>query len=109
MSDLSLFKWRHFQADIILCAGRWYLRYVLSHRDVEELLKERGVTVDHMKSGFVFPILTTGTDVAELLTEQIVRRLKRSETRSLGSRWGRTDVTRNGSAQSFAADKRGSC
>jgi transposase, IS6 family len=37
MSDRSLFKWRHFQADIILCAVRWYLRYALSYRDVEEL------------------------------------------------------------------------
>jgi transposase, IS6 family len=47
MSDPSLFKWRHFEADIILCAVRWYLRYALSYRDVEELLRERGVTVDH--------------------------------------------------------------
>ena len=45
MSDPSLFKWRHFQADIILCAVRWYLRYALSYRDVEELLRERGVSV----------------------------------------------------------------
>ena len=47
MSDSSLFKWRHFQADIILCAVRWYLRYALSYRDGEELLRERGVWVDH--------------------------------------------------------------
>src|SRR5215218_9899682 len=47
MSDPSLFKWRHFEADMILCAVRWYLRYALSYRDVEELLRERGVTVDH--------------------------------------------------------------
>jgi transposase-like protein len=47
MSDLSLFKWRHFQADIILCAVRWYLRYASSYRDVEKLLRERGVWVDH--------------------------------------------------------------
>ena len=43
MSDPALFKWRHFQADIILCAVRWYLRYALSYRDVEELLRERGL------------------------------------------------------------------
>jgi transposase, IS6 family len=47
MSDPALFKWRHFQADIILCAVRWYLRYALSYRDVEELMRERGVWVDH--------------------------------------------------------------
>jgi hypothetical protein len=38
MSDRPLFKWRHFQADIILCGVRWYLRYALSSRDVEELM-----------------------------------------------------------------------
>jgi transposase-like protein len=47
MSDPALFKWRHFQADMILCAVRWYLRYALSYRDVEELLRERGLAVDH--------------------------------------------------------------
>jgi transposase, IS6 family len=47
MHDPALFKWRHFQADIIVCAVRWYLRYALSYRDVEELLRERGVWVDH--------------------------------------------------------------
>jgi transposase-like protein len=47
MSDPALFKWRHFEAEIILCAVRWYLRYALSYRDVEELLRECGVSVDH--------------------------------------------------------------
>ena len=32
---------------IILCAVRWYLRYSLSLRDVEELLDERGLHADH--------------------------------------------------------------
>jgi transposase, IS6 family len=47
MSERSLVKWRHFEAEIILCAVRWYLRYTLSSRDVEELLRERGLAVDH--------------------------------------------------------------
>jgi IS6 family transposase len=47
MRDLPLCKWRHFQTDIILCAVRWYLRYALSSRDVEELLRERGLCGDH--------------------------------------------------------------
>jgi hypothetical protein len=47
MSGPPLFTWRHFEADIIRCAGRWYLRYTLSYRDVEALLRERGVWVDH--------------------------------------------------------------
>jgi hypothetical protein len=46
MSDLSLWKWRHVQADIILCAVRWSLRDAVSDRDVEELLRARGVWVD---------------------------------------------------------------
>jgi transposase-like protein len=33
---------------MILVAVRWYLRYGLSYRDVEELLAERGITVDHV-------------------------------------------------------------
>jgi transposase-like protein len=34
--------------DVILLAVRWYLRYVLSYRDLEELLAERGIDVDHV-------------------------------------------------------------
>src|SRR5262249_42078634 len=37
-----------FPRDVIAVAVRWYLRYALSYRDVEELLAERGVTVDHV-------------------------------------------------------------
>ena len=42
-----LFKWRHFEPQIILCAVRWYLRFSLSYREVAELLTERGIEVDH--------------------------------------------------------------
>jgi transposase-like protein len=34
--------------EVITVAVRWYLRYGLSYRDVEELLAERGVEVDHV-------------------------------------------------------------
>ncbi|MHB8449919.1 MAG: IS6 family transposase [Mycobacteriales bacterium] len=37
-----------FPREVIAVAVRWYLRYGLSYRDVEELLAERGVTVDHV-------------------------------------------------------------
>src|SRR5712692_1153682 len=43
----ALFKWRHFEPEIIVCAVRWYLRFSLSYRDVEELLMERGLSADH--------------------------------------------------------------
>ena len=41
------FKWRHYQAEIILLCVRWYLRYSLSYRDLEEMMAQRGLTVDH--------------------------------------------------------------
>ncbi len=47
MDTSTPFKWRHFQADIILLCVRWYLRYSLSYRDLEEMMAERGLTVDH--------------------------------------------------------------
>jgi hypothetical protein len=37
-----------FPVEVITVAVRWYLRYGLSYRDVEELLAERGVEVDHV-------------------------------------------------------------
>ena len=37
-----------FPREVISVAVRWYLRYGLSYRDVEELLAERGITVDHV-------------------------------------------------------------
>jgi transposase-like protein len=43
----NVFKWRHFQADIIVLCVRWYLRYALSYRDLEEMMGERGLCVDH--------------------------------------------------------------
>ena len=46
--ERSAFADYRFPPDIILLAIRWYLRFGLSYRDVEELLAERGVTVDHV-------------------------------------------------------------
>jgi transposase-like protein len=40
-------KWRHFEPTIILLCVRWYCRYQLSYRDVEEMMYERGLDVDH--------------------------------------------------------------
>jgi IS6 family transposase len=47
MSQPTLFKYRHYQAEIILLCLRWYLRYSLSYRDLEEMMAERGLSVDH--------------------------------------------------------------
>jgi transposase, IS6 family len=43
----AIFKWRQTEPALILCTVRWYLRYSLSLRDVEELLQERGLKADH--------------------------------------------------------------
>src|SRR5262249_50084063 len=47
MTEQQPFKWRHFESDIILLCVRWYLRYALSYRDLEEIMQERGLSVDH--------------------------------------------------------------
>ena len=47
MTSASPFKWRHFEGQIILLCVRWYLRYCLSYRDLEEIMAERGLQVDH--------------------------------------------------------------
>ena len=41
------FKGTHFAKDIILTCVRWYVAYPLSYRQLEELMQERGVSVDH--------------------------------------------------------------
>jgi transposase, IS6 family len=47
MNHQQAFKWRHFLPDVILLNVRWYCRYSLSYRDLEEMNLERGVDVDH--------------------------------------------------------------
>jgi transposase-like protein len=48
LSSVTSFVGYRFPPDVVLLAVRWYLRYGLSYRDVEELLAERGVEVDHV-------------------------------------------------------------
>ena len=42
------FRGFRFPAEVILWAVRWYLRFAVSFRDLEEVLAERGVRVDHV-------------------------------------------------------------
>ena len=44
---MNIFKRRHFKYDIIIWAVRWYCKYGISYRDLEEMLLERAVEVDH--------------------------------------------------------------
>ncbi len=45
--QLALFRKRQFSAEMIVTCVRWYLCFSLSLRDVEELMMERGLSVDH--------------------------------------------------------------
>jgi transposase-like protein len=44
----ALFRGRHFENVIIILCVRWYLRYSLSYRDLQEMMTERGVAVNHV-------------------------------------------------------------
>jgi transposase-like protein len=64
----SVFKGRHFDRSVILLCVRWYLAYSLSLRDLEEMMAERGVQVDHAT------IHRWAVHYAPLLLEQFNRR-----------------------------------
>jgi transposase-like protein len=46
-----MFKGRHFDRSVILLCVRWYLAYSLSLRDLEEMMAERGIAIDHATVG----------------------------------------------------------
>ena len=46
-SFINPFKGRHFDSSVILTCIRWYCKYALSYRDIEEMIIERGIEVDH--------------------------------------------------------------
>jgi IS6 family transposase len=43
---MAEFKWRHCEGEIILWAVRWYCRYGISYRDLEQMMGELGLAVD---------------------------------------------------------------
>jgi transposase-like protein len=44
---LNAFKWKNFVGEIILQTVKWYLKYPLSYRNLNEMMAERGIKVDH--------------------------------------------------------------
>jgi transposase, IS6 family len=42
-----VFRWRHFAPEVILLCVRWYCKYGISYRELEEMMAERGIAVDH--------------------------------------------------------------
>ena len=67
----ALFRGRHFEDVIILLCVRWYLRYSLSYRDLEEIMAERGLSVDHVT------IWRWVQRYAPILNQRIRRELRR--------------------------------
>src|SRR5690349_7795694 len=47
VAEAVVFKGRHFDRSVILLCVRWYLAYNLSLRNLEEMMAERGISVDH--------------------------------------------------------------
>ena len=76
------FKGAHFPSSVILMAVRWYVAYALSYRDMEELMAERGICVDHAT------LARWVVKYAPQLEEEFRRRYKRP----VGSSW-RMDET----------------
>src|SRR5215472_4271495 len=72
----GLFQKRHFAAEIIVTCVRWYLRFTLSLRDIEELMAERGLCVDH----------TTIWRWTRTYAPEVQRRL-RGQLKPKGSTW----------------------
>jgi putative transposase len=65
-----VFKGRHFDRSVILLCVRWYLAYNLSLRNLEEMMAERGISVDHAT------VHRWTVHYAPLLLEQFNRRKK---------------------------------
>ena len=47
MTNARAFRGFRFPAEVILRAVRWHLRFPVSYRDLERMLSDRGVEVDH--------------------------------------------------------------
>lgn len=82
-----MFKGRHFDQPVILLRVRWYLAYGLSLRDLEEMMAERGVFVDHTT------IHRWTVHYAPLLLEHFNR-----QKRTVSGKWnvGETDINVRG-------------
>jgi transposase, IS6 family len=77
----GLFRGRHFADEIIALCVRWYLRFSLSYRDLEELMAERHLSVDH----------TTVWRWVQRYAPELNRRVRR-ELKRTGTSW-RVDET----------------
>ena len=75
--------------DVIVLAVRWYLRFGLSYRDVEELLAERGIEVDHVTIYVVATVSPAALDVLHTVLAPVTQRLVAKSASSPTSRFAR--------------------
>jgi transposase-like protein len=68
----DLFKWKHHRSEIILLSVRWYLKYPLSYRDIEEIVGERGLCVRHTT------IMRWVQEYSPIIEQRIRRHLSRT-------------------------------
>jgi transposase, IS6 family len=68
----NLFKWKHFESEIILLCVRWYLKYPLSYRMLEEIMAERGLDVKHTT------IMRWVHQYSPIIDERVRKHLKRT-------------------------------
>jgi hypothetical protein len=63
---MSEFKWRHFSGEIILQCARWYCKYGISYRDLEEMMADlaAGILMGHK---LLPPSLDNAPDVLDWL------------------------------------------
>jgi len=80
-STMIEFKGSHFEREVILWGVRWYVAYPISYRQIEEMMEERGVEVDHST------LNRWVVKYAPLLDQQF-----RARKRPVGSSW-RLDET----------------
>ena len=76
------FRGHRFERDIILTSVRWYLAYPLSYRNLEEMLAERGVDVDH----------SSVYRWVQKFTPQLEAAFRKGKKRPVGTSW-RMDET----------------
>lgn len=74
---MNIFTGRHFNYEIIIWAVRWYCKYGISYRELEEMMEERGVKVDH----------TTIYRWVQYYAPKLLDKLKWYWKRSYGSTW----------------------
>ncbi|MTI16834.1 IS6 family transposase [Rhodobacteraceae bacterium RKSG542] len=78
----NAFKGRHFTGEVVLWAVRWYRRHGISYRDLEQMMAERGVRVDH----------ATIYRWVQSYAPEMERRLRRHWRRPVSNSW-RVDET----------------